>query len=81
MRTVNMAHGSFFLLAAYFAIEHLEWTVHRDTSFKKRHPGRITGHWESMRNVYLNAYFPLDPRQFWRLYGRNTSRPCITRSL
>jgi len=57
---------------AFFAIELLEWTVHRDSSYKKRYPGRITGHWESMRNVYLNVYFPLDPRQFWRLWHAST---------
>ncbi|MHC4764818.1 MAG: ankyrin repeat domain-containing protein [Planctomycetota bacterium] len=58
--------------AAFFAIENLEWQVHRDSRMKKRYPGRVTGHWESMRNVYLNVYFPLDPRQFWRLWHAST---------
>jgi ankyrin repeat protein len=58
--------------SAIIAIESLEWQVHRDGHTKKRYPGRITGHWESMRNVYLNVYFPLDPRQFWRLWHAST---------
>ncbi|MHC4101750.1 MAG: ankyrin repeat domain-containing protein, partial [Planctomycetota bacterium] len=58
--------------AAFFAIEGLEWQVHRDSRMKKRYPGRVTGHWESMRNIYLNAYFPLDPRQLWRLWHAST---------
>jgi ankyrin repeat protein len=39
---------------------------------KKRYPGRVPGHWESMKNIYLNIYFPLDPRQFWRLWHAST---------
>jgi cytohesin len=60
--------------AAFFAIENFEWQVHRDSRMKKRYPGRITGHWESVRNIYQNAYFPLDPRQFWRLWHASTMK-------
>jgi ankyrin repeat protein len=58
--------------AAFFAIEYLEWHVHKDQSLKAQHPGRITGHWESVRNLYQNLYFPLDPRLIWRLWHAST---------
>lgn len=58
--------------SAFFAIEYLEWHVHKDQSLKEQHPGRITGHWESVRNLYQNLYFPLDPRLIWRLWHAST---------
>jgi cytohesin len=43
---------------------------------KKQYPGRITGHWESVRNLYQNLYFPLDPRLIWRLWHASTMYAC-----
>ncbi len=57
---------------AYFAIETFERHVHHSEATRKRYPGRVTGHWESIRNIYQHAYFPLDPRQFWRLWHAAT---------
>ncbi len=54
--------------AAMYLIEGFDYVVHRDGNFKKRYPGRITGYWESIHNVFTGIYFPLDPRQFFRFF-------------
>jgi ankyrin repeat protein len=35
-------------------------------------PGRITGHWESINNLYRDLYLPIDPRLLWRIWHAST---------
>ncbi len=57
--------------SAYFLIENLESKVH-DPAFTQRFPGRVVGYRETIRNIYQHVHFPLDPRQFFRLWHAST---------
>lgn len=57
--------------SAFFLIEHYEKLVHNE-SFMKRYPGRVVGYRQTIRNIYQHVHFPLDPRQFFRLWHAST---------
>lgn len=59
--------------AAVFMIDGVDRQVHRD-AFMLRYPGRVTGYWESIHNVFTGIYFPLDPRQLFRIWHASTMR-------
>jgi ankyrin repeat protein len=54
--------------AAYALIEGMDAKVHRGSAMRRAHPGRLPGHWESVGNIFTGAYFPLDPRQIFRIW-------------
>jgi ankyrin repeat protein len=59
--------------AVFFLIEGLEDRVRSD-ALRDEHPGRLTCYREPIRNIYQHVHFPLDPRQFWRLWHASTIR-------
>ncbi len=62
--------------SALFLIEGMDAKVHRSSALRRAHPGRIVGHWESIGNIFTGAYFPLDPRQFFRIWHACTFKAC-----
>jgi cytohesin len=57
--------------SAYRVIEDLNWLTHRGTP-DPQHPGRLLGYKEQFDNIYKNVHFPLDPRQFFRIWHAAT---------
>ncbi len=60
--------------AAWFMIQGVESMVHTDRAMKAKHPGRMVGYWESIHNIFTGVYFPLDPRQLFRLFHACTMK-------
>ena len=56
-----------------FLIQNLERMVHTDRAMKQ-HPGRLVGYRETIRNIYQHVHFPLDPRQFFRLWHASSMK-------
>ncbi len=54
-------------------IEGLERMV-SSREMKLRYPGRVIGYKEGLGNIYQGAHFPLDPRQFFRLFLGSTMK-------
>lgn len=44
----------------------------RSEELKRRYPGRVIGYKEPFKNIYQHVHFPLDPRQFFRLFLGST---------
>jgi ankyrin repeat protein len=59
--------------AAFFLIENIENSLHY-TPTKKRFPGRVVGYRETIKNIYQNVHFPLDPRQLFRIWHASTMK-------
>ena len=60
--------------AAWFMINRFEHMVHSDRAMRLKHPGRIVGYWESIDNIFTGVYFPLDPRQLFRIFHACTMK-------
>ncbi len=60
--------------AAWFMISRVEHMVHSDRAMRLKHPGRVVGYWESIHNMFTGVYFPLDPRQLFRIFHACTMK-------
>ena len=60
--------------AAWFMISRVEHMVHNDRAMRLKHPGRVVGYWESIHNMFTGVYFPLDPRQLFRIFHACTMK-------
>lgn len=66
IRAVNSEFGN-----AYDVIEGLERKLYSD-ELKERFPGKLVGFKRQFGNIYQHVHFPLDPRQFFRLWHAST---------
>ncbi len=57
--------------SAYALIEGLE-TLTNSKQMQQRYPGQLIGFKDHFRNIYQKVHFPLDPRQFFRLWHAST---------
>lgn len=66
VRAVNAEFGS-----AFDVIEGWERLLN-SSKFMQKHPGRVTAYKQNLGNIYQHVHFPLDPRQFFRLFQAST---------
>ena len=66
VRAVNAEFGN-----AYDVIEGFERHLYSD-ALKHRFPGKLIGYKQQFGNIYQHVHFPLDPRQFFRLWHAST---------
>ena len=57
-----------------WAMDVIEGLEHRLSAreTRARHPGRLVGYKNMLDNIYQGAHFPLDPRQFFRIWLGST---------
>ena len=58
---------------AFFLIENLENELHYGPT-RRKYPGKIVGYRETIKNIYQNVHFPLDPRQVFRIWHASTMK-------
>ena len=56
---------------AYSLIEGME-TLLKSDSMAQRYPGQVVGFEKQFGNIYQHVHFPLDPRQFFRIWHAST---------
>lgn len=66
VRAVNAEFGN-----AYDVIEGLEKALY-SRQLKQRYPGKLVGYKQQFGNIYQHVHFPLDPRQFFRIWHAST---------
>jgi ankyrin repeat protein len=56
---------------AYAVIEGME-SLFKTRGMKRRYPGKVVGFEKQFGNIYQHVHFPLDPRQFFRIWHAST---------
>jgi ankyrin repeat protein len=56
---------------AYSLIEGMETLLH-SREMKQKYPGLVVGYEKQFGNIYQHVHFPLDPRQFFRIWHAST---------
>ncbi|MHC4947499.1 MAG: ankyrin repeat domain-containing protein [Planctomycetota bacterium] len=73
LQSPDVLAGSIFseFTSAYFIIENIERMADSPGAMKE-HAGLLVGYEEQFRNIYEKVHWPIDPRQFFRIWHSST---------